>query len=618
MRLKRKLAIAMTIITLAFGVSIGVSVGTALNAARLQQVIDAVRVALRETNAVMQGLQELMVSRSTLSSELEEFRETRATASEAMDAFVEHPQLRALPEGLHGQIEGIGAMWATRAMPELEDAEAAVEALLAAELPGGVVPNGVLRLQATERARGDFDEDAVAALRAAEQALERSRGMSYAFLNESMNILASRLSGISLTIVERNVRIAVSVAIAAVLLSSGFAFVFTRSLTRRIRGLEEAMDSLAARDFSIIAPENGVDELGTLGRDMNSVVESVSEFVKAVRGAASHADELQQSISSSSEESASALNQISRNLENMRSRFTSLDGSVSRSSESVTAISEQIQSNATAARQQSDSIASVFASIEEMNAGIQNITGLLNERAERVEQVNHAAAEGAETMTATHEEVRSISSDVDGMLEIIEIINGISEQTHLLSMNAAIESAHAGEAGRGFAVVAEEIRKLAESTSENASRIESLLRGVTGKIGNAQSASESSSSRFQEIRGEIGAVADTMNEISRNMQELSNGSGEIVDSIAQVSEVAGNIREGAQEMASKTEEIKSTIHDASSVSRDVLNGVGEIESGTREILEGVTSTTQVSAQNRERMQQLTHLLDEFRTRDDRA
>ena len=117
--------------------------------------------------------------------------------------------------------------------------------------------------------------------------------------------------------------------------------------------------------------------------------------------------------------------------------------------------------------------------------------------------------------------IKEAAKDLDQITEIVKTINQTSQQTNILSMNAAIESAHAGAAGAGFAVVADEIRKLAESNRINAKNIQTVLFGITRQITQALKASEVSSLAFASLTGEITGLVENLDTVAASARKTS-------------------------------------------------------------------------------------------------
>ena len=614
MKLSNKLNLAVFALVLGFGLSIAMLSNTVMTARAMQGVLDASRVALRETNAMMQTMQRLMYATGDISPLLDEFSERRQTADAAMEHLANHPELERLHPDLQRRMDGMRAVWSSETAYNLGNVEDGVRQVLEMDLPGIHAVPGILRLRHSIEGE-QLGGNVRLTLGRIERHVDQAVSVSGEFLDDTLNSVAAAASANSAAVVAYNLRLSLIVAAAVTVAAVTFVLLIARSITRRVFALEELIAAMAERNFQVHSEIKGKDELASLGRNVNRVRDAVSEFFGAVREAVVQTHELQESLGSSSEQATSALNEISKNIESIREQFGTLDRSISTSSEAVSSIDARVRSLAEDIETQATSINTVFSSIEEMNAGVQNVTGLSRERQQRAERISATVSESAETVQSTNALIRSISREIDDILEIIEIINGVSEQTHLLSMNAAIESAHAGEAGKGFAVVAEEIQKLAHSTSENAGRIEQNLRGMTDKIREALEASETSTESFESIQSEVKGFADAMAEISQNMRELSQGSREVLDSTAALSEITERIRESSHLMQSGSNEIRSAMEHAAEVSSDVSNGVGEIDLGAKEILESMVNTNNMSIKNREQVQRLEELLRSFRAAD---
>ncbi|MCW3490519.1 methyl-accepting chemotaxis protein [Dethiobacter alkaliphilus] len=251
-------------------------------------------------------------------------------------------------------------------------------------------------------------------------------------------------------------------------------------------------------------------------------------------------------------------------------------GKVNAAGESLAASSQEI----------SASLEEVSATANEFSGNAQNMSLRAQEMEETGSQINLKARDGGAAINSAMNEMEEIDTSVAGMQDIIvtlhnqaknigsvtETIIGIAEQTNLLALNAAIEAARAGEQGKGFAVVAEEVRKLAEHSAQSAAEITKSIQSVELQAQKAAENMEQNAAKvksgsevvtnagqiFEAIIGEIGQVAEQIQDIAASSQEIGSGSeslsAAVEEQTATMTEVA-NTAAGLQETVNSLLEV---------------------------------------------------------------
>ncbi len=196
-------------------------------------------------------------------------------------------------------------------------------------------------------------------------------------------------------------------------------------------------------------------------------------------------------------------------------------------------------------KEQSFLVGETAAAIAEMEGSIRTITET-SQRANSVAQSLFGAAKEGEAAVA---EARDAILDTERysrqIEEIVEIIAGIAGQTDLLSMNAAIEAAHAGEAGRGFAVVADEIRRLSETSGSNAKQIGDILKEIIVRIQNSTTLAQRATEKLQSILNDADMTKGINSTIQSAMEEEVRTVNEIVKSLTSLETITAAVRESS-------------------------------------------------------------------------
>jgi iron only hydrogenase large subunit-like protein/ABC-type transporter Mla subunit MlaD len=209
----------------------------------------------------------------------------------------------------------------------------------------------------------------------------------------------------------------------------------------------------------------------------------------------------------------------------------------------------------------------------EMVNSLKNTSELSRQRREAVEVLIGNATKVQDAMKETIQAVQSISQSIDGIASAIKIISVIASNTNLLSMNAAIEAAHAGEAGRGFAVVADEIRRLSESTRENSRNISQTLSNIIAGITTTSKRSSDAGLLINGMSEEINGFAGTMTELIDTLAELSTGGSGITSSLESLKDNSQLVKTDYSRLLSLADKLRYDINFLAAMSADIVKAI---------------------------------------------
>ncbi len=265
---------------------------------------------------------------------------------------------------------------------------------------------------------------------------------------------------------------------AIVLFTMLIVLLFSRSIAMAIERMTAAFAHLASGDLTQKTDPGSHDELGEMAAGYNRTIDKLRNLVVGIKRQAKEMSDIGLDLSSSMNETAAAIEQINANILNVKNQTVGQSAIVADSNSNMEKIAQNIQMLDSFIEKQSGSVAESSSAIEQMLANIASVTRTLVKGAENVVELATASEAGRSDLATVSASIREVAKESEGLLAISEVIQNIASQTNLLSMNAAIEAAHAGESGKGFAVVADEIRKLAESSGEQAKTVSGSLTKI--------------------------------------------------------------------------------------------------------------------------------------------
>jgi methyl-accepting chemotaxis protein len=261
---------------------------------------------------------------------------------------------------------------------------------------------------------------------------------------------------------------------------------------------------------------------------------------------------------------------------------------------------------------QSASVSQSSSAIEEMLANIQSVTQTLVKNTDNVTELTDASGVGRTGLQNVASDIQEIAKESEGLLEINSVMENIASQTNLLSMNAAIEAAHAGETGKGFAVVAAEIRKQAESSSQQSKTISAVLKKIKTSIDKITKSTDNVLLKFGAIETSVKTVADQEENIRNAMEEQGQGSKQILDAIGQVNGITQEVKNGSKEMLQGSNEVIRESKNLEKATQEITGGMNEMASGADEINTAVHQVNELCGKNRESIDLLVREVSRFK------
>ena len=354
------------------------------------------------------------------------------------------------------------------------------------------------------------------------------------------------------------------------------------------------------------------DEIGTMARVLNKTFAKVSDLIRMIKGQTDVLSRVGIELASNMTETAASINQISANIRSIRNQTENQAAGVTETSAVMEQIGGNIRNLNSLIERQAASVTQSSSAIEEMLSNISSVSKILADNSEDVLRLSSASAEGREDLTEVSASIRRIARESEELLEISTVIEDIASQTNLLSMNAAIEAAHAGDSGKGFAVVADEIRKLAESSGSQSKTVSAALKKIHDAVEGIDKAAASVLAKFEDIDGKIKTVSEREQIIRNAMEEQSAGSREILSAIGDLNGVTTEVQAGAEEMLQGSREVMKETEMLSRITEEVNDSISEMASGAEEISLAVNKVNDISRENKESIETLIREVSRFK------
>jgi len=403
------------------------------------------------------------------------------------------------------------------------------------------------------------------------------------------------------------------VILVSIIISILIGFI-TRTVTKRIIKIKNVTEILADKNYSAEFVPEGSKEMNAVMTNINKMVDSINYFFEVVKTTTSKAISSGYAINDSANSTAAATAEIDANINKINEQFMNIKDSVNIVVQAISEMNLHVDTLVENNSNQTEAIADSNTSVKEVVQTLNHINGMAEERAKSVEEMHSFVSDGDLKLSSTSKMLEDIAGQLDEITEVVTIINSVAEQTNLLSMNAAIESAHAGEAGKGFAVVAEEIRNLAEETTENSEKIGKVISKIVSSVKDANALSTETAKSFSKIATHADSVISAFKEISGEIKKIDEEMQQIKYKSDETASAASKINSYCGELADKQKQVSTEVTSVSEQFKIAMSSIEQIKNGTEDILLRMRQVTSSSKESYKNMTILENVLEEFKTK----
>lgn len=361
--------------------------------------------------------------------------------------------------------------------------------------------------------------------------------------------------------------VAVGISAIVVLLAIIICFILGRRLMRPLVKVSTIIEEVANgdinADFGMVKETN--DEIGLIIEKMKELTQSLGNIVGKIRNSSDTMSSNSYELNDTSSQTLAANNEISKAVEDVAEGSTGMAASISKINENLLEMSNETKD-----------INESVNEIRNQTTAVQDSSKIMNDKIKSMQDSSHKMDEG---ISAISKRIETVNTTVDKVSNIVSVIEEISSETNLLSLNASIEAARAGDAGKGFAVVAQEIRVLSDNTNTELENIKQIISSLVEECRYCVQASGTIVEDNAKQKEEIKAVLDEFGSLDEQIQKTAEKADEIEELVTAMIELNDDITKSSNSLtdvsaanAAATEEMNANIEELNAM----MHGVSEM------------------------------------------
>jgi methyl-accepting chemotaxis protein len=414
---------------------------------------------------------------------------------------------------------------------------------------------------------------------------------------------------------KENIYIYTIIVSITIILTLLLAFIISKNIVKSLKYISRALKQISEGkqfDLTQTIVVNSKDEMGEMTRSLSLSFDKTRTLVSLVKEKSQTLQNIGFNLSTNMTETAAAINEISANIQSVKNQTIHQSASISETSSAIELISKGIESLNDLIEDQSANVAESSSAVEQMLANIGSVTRTLVKNSKNIKNLTESSESGKNGLDVISSDILEVAKESESLMEISELIQNIASQTNLLSMNAAIEAAHAGDSGKGFAVVADEIRKLAESSGEQAKTVSTVLNRIKNSIENITVSTTDVLEKFNVILTEVQSVSEQEIGIRRAMEEQSEGSKQVLEAISILNTITQKVQAGSQQMLTGSQQVVKETNNMNTITQEITNGMAEMAHGADQITVAVHKVNDMSGENKLSIETLVNEIENFK------
>lgn len=372
--------------------------------------------------------------------------------------------------------------------------------------------------------------------------------------------------------------VAVGISAIVVLLAIIICFILGRRLMRPLVKVSTIIEEIANgdinADFGMVKETN--DEIGLIIEKMRELTQSLGNIVGKIRNSSDTMSANSYELNDTSSQTLAANNEISKAVEDVAEGSTGMAASISKINENLLEMSNETKD-----------INESVNEIRNQTVAVQDSSKIMNDKIKSMQNSSQKMDEG---ISAISKRIETVNTTVDKVSNIVSVIEEISSETNLLSLNASIEAARAGDAGKGFAVVAQEIRVLSDNTNTELENIKQIISSLVEECRYCVQASGTIVEDNAKQKEEIKAVLDEFSALDEQIQKTAEKADEIEELVTAMIELNDDITKSSNSLtdvsaanAAATEEMNANIEELNAM----MNGVSEMAGNMNDESDGL-------------------------------